>query len=367
VASSTSQLGALAGGGRARFSFAHNDLLVSSSAGFSQSARSDTSTRFEAGKQAGPDTIEHFLGGGQQGQAMMENWLRGGFEMDRKGQWRLKPQVADTLERDVQAIMAQSGWSRSLSRSADTTATAGTTLIGSISGSATRSSPSLGTITSQKPGQRGGGQVGGSAEGRLNIESSDKGANGESARSSLDIVNYDVRAAIGAAEARSANSSQPAEAFAQELKEQVLGKDGLRNRYLQQADGGRGTFDLSSPITSMEKSSLCGPDGSPWIRVKGPEMATARLKIVEDRLFVPTAKMPKIHHPRTRIARIAVGASRSRQRSVWPCIGVKILCLDPIMVFDPGNHKARRQHDDDEERLKQDFEVVRWQSIVDSS
>jgi conjugal transfer mating pair stabilization protein TraG len=176
-----SQLGALAGGGRARFSFAHNDLLVSSSAGFSQSARSDTSTRFEAGKQAGPDTIEHFLGGGQQGQAMMENWLRGGFEMDRKGQWRLKPQVADTLERDVQAIMAQSGWSRSLSRSADTTATAGTTLVGSISGSATRSSPSLGTITSQKPGQRGGGQVGGSAEGRLNIESSDKGANGESA------------------------------------------------------------------------------------------------------------------------------------------------------------------------------------------
>jgi conjugal transfer mating pair stabilization protein TraG len=78
----------------------------------------------------------------------------------------------------------------------------------------------------------------------------------EKARSSLDIVNYDVRAAIGAAEARSANSSQPAEAFAQELKEQVLGKDGLRNRYLQQADGGRGTFDLSSPITSMEKSSL---------------------------------------------------------------------------------------------------------------
>jgi len=29
--------------------------------------------------------------------------LRGGFEMDRKGNWRLKPQVADTLERDHRA------------------------------------------------------------------------------------------------------------------------------------------------------------------------------------------------------------------------------------------------------------------------
>jgi conjugal transfer mating pair stabilization protein TraG len=79
-----SQLGAIANGGHARFSFAHNDLLVSSSTGFSQSGRSDTSTRFEAGKQAGPDTIEHFLGGGAQGQAMMANWLKGGFEMDRR-------------------------------------------------------------------------------------------------------------------------------------------------------------------------------------------------------------------------------------------------------------------------------------------
>jgi conjugal transfer mating pair stabilization protein TraG len=34
-----SQLGAIANGGHARFSFAHNDLLVSSSTGFSQSGR----------------------------------------------------------------------------------------------------------------------------------------------------------------------------------------------------------------------------------------------------------------------------------------------------------------------------------------
>src|SRR3546814_6421107 len=63
-----SQLGAIANGGHARFSFAHNDLLVSSGTDFSQSARSDTSTRFEAGKQAGSDTIEHFMGGGAEGQ-----------------------------------------------------------------------------------------------------------------------------------------------------------------------------------------------------------------------------------------------------------------------------------------------------------
>jgi conjugal transfer mating pair stabilization protein TraG len=62
-----SQLGAIANGGHARFSFAHNDLLVSSGTDFSRSARSDTSTRFEAGKQAGPDTIEHFMGGGAEG------------------------------------------------------------------------------------------------------------------------------------------------------------------------------------------------------------------------------------------------------------------------------------------------------------
>lgn len=30
------------------------------------------------------------------------------------GNWRLKPQVADTIQRDVQAVMAQTGWTRSL-------------------------------------------------------------------------------------------------------------------------------------------------------------------------------------------------------------------------------------------------------------
>jgi len=130
-----SQLGAVADGGHARFSLAHNDLLVSSSAGFEKSARNDSSTRFEAGKQAGPDTIEHFMGGGAEGRAAMANWLRGGFEMDRKGDWRLKPQVADTLQRDVQAIMAQTGWERNISRSAQDQTAFGITVKGEVGGS----------------------------------------------------------------------------------------------------------------------------------------------------------------------------------------------------------------------------------------
>src|SRR3546814_18667378 len=73
-----SQYGAIAEGGRARFSFADNDLLVSSSTGFTQSARRDTSTKYEAGKQDRPDTVEHMLRTGPEGQAMMSNWLRAG-------------------------------------------------------------------------------------------------------------------------------------------------------------------------------------------------------------------------------------------------------------------------------------------------
>jgi len=248
-----SQLGAIANGGRARFSFAHNDLLVSSSAGFSQSARSDTSTRFEAGKQAGPDTIEHFLGGGQQSQAMMEGWLKGGFEMDRKGQWRLKPQVADTLQRDVQAIIAQTGWSRSLSRSAQDQTSTGTDINAGISGSAGRQ-------LSGGAGKAGGRTTSGSIEanvnGRLSFSSSDRGITSETADSKIDIINYDVRSAITAAEQKAARSQTPAETFSRELRTQILGNDGLRSRYLNQADSARGTFDITSPFSSVEQSSV---------------------------------------------------------------------------------------------------------------
>ena len=251
-----SQLGAIANGGHARFSFAHSDLLVSSSTGFSQSARNDTSTRFEAGKQAGPDTIEHFLGSGKEGQAAMASWLRGGFEMDRRGNWRLKPQVADTLERDVTAIMVQTGWQRSLSRSAEHSTADSQSISGDLTASASR-----GVGSGDKGGEeKGGGKssVTGSLSGSLNADISDRGIAAVVAQSSIDTVNYDVREAIASAEKAAARSGHPEETFTKELSERVLGRDGLRNRYLRQADAGRGTVDVTGPVISMEQSSILG-------------------------------------------------------------------------------------------------------------
>jgi conjugal transfer mating pair stabilization protein TraG len=69
-------------------------------------------------------------------------------------------------------------------------------------------------------------------------------------------VNYDVRGAIAAAERAAAKAANPTEAFSQELSRQVLGPNGLRNRYLEQADSGRGTADVTGPLTSIEQSSI---------------------------------------------------------------------------------------------------------------
>lgn len=251
-----SQLGAIANGGHARLSFDKNDLLVSSSTNYSQAARNDTSTRFEAGKQAGPDTIENFMGGGAGGQAAMENFLRGGFEMDRKGEWRLKPQVADTLQRDVGAIIAQTGWQRSLSRSADKQDTMGTTWGVDI-GAGVVAGGSRGTTGGD--GKSAGGRSGG-ARGQVGakagFDSTETGTVRSSASGTMDIVNYDVRSAIAAAEQKAARSADPARTFSQELSRQVLGKDGLRNRYLENSASGRGTWDYAFPLTSMEQSSI---------------------------------------------------------------------------------------------------------------
>ncbi|WP_298673195.1 conjugal transfer protein TraG N-terminal domain-containing protein [uncultured Sphingomonas sp.] len=263
-----SQLGAIANGGRARFSFASNDVLVSSSVGYQQSARNDTSTRFEAGKQAGPDTVEHFLGGGAEGQAMMQNWLRGGFEMDRHGNWRLKPQVADTLTRDVQAIIAQTGWQRGISRSAQDQIAMGTKVGADVGGG-------IGTSESEVSGGRGQGAGKGkdakatltpqkvqSTSSRLGahlgISSSDMGISNETAQANLDIVNYNVREAIAAAERSAARSGRPEAAFTRELSNRVLGTDGLRNQYLGDADTARATSDITGPLTSIEQRSILG-------------------------------------------------------------------------------------------------------------
>ena len=247
-----SQLGAVANGGHARLSFAHNDLLVSSSTGFSRSARNDTSTRFEAGKQAGPDTIEHFLGGGAEGHAAMANWLRGGFEMDRRGNWRLKPQVADTLERDVTAIIAQTGWSKSLSRSAEHQTANSQSISADLSAGVSRGGSSAGG-NSQGQSRRG---ASGNLAGCVGLNASDRGSWAVTANSSIDIVNYNVREAIASAERVAARSARPEQAFTNELSSSVLGNGGLRNRYLEQADSGRGTVQITAPIVSAEQSSI---------------------------------------------------------------------------------------------------------------
>ncbi|MDF0491101.1 conjugal transfer protein TraG N-terminal domain-containing protein [Sphingobium sp. H39-3-25] len=247
-----SQLGAIANGGRARFSFADNDLLVSSGTDFSRSARNDTSTRFEAGKQAGPDTIEHFMGGGEEGRAAMENWLRGGFEMDRKGNWRLKPQVADTLQRDVQAIMTQTGWTRSISRSAMHQVSQGTIVGGQIEGGASRGGRGSGA----KDGNSTSSGYSGRASVQVGASSSDTGTGSIDAMATMDIVNYDVREAIANAERASTKSAAPEKAFSLELSRQILGSQGLRNRYLTQSSSGRGVGDWSAPLTGIEQRSI---------------------------------------------------------------------------------------------------------------
>ncbi|HKX80215.1 MAG TPA: conjugal transfer protein TraG N-terminal domain-containing protein [Novosphingobium sp.] len=247
-----SQLGAVANGGRARFNFAHNDLLVSSGTNFSQSARSDTSTRFEAGKQAGPDTIEHFMGGGAEGQTMMANWLRGGFEMDRKGEWRLKPQVADTLQRDVQAVMTQTGWQRSLTRSSNHQITQGINVDGLL-GSGTEASS--GTSSGAQGGRRAS-TTSGTANVRIGAGTSDQGISSTHAHGTIDIVNHDTRTAIANAERAASRSKTPEQAFAHELRSQILGEGGLRNKYLGEADAGRGVGDLFAPITSSEQRTI---------------------------------------------------------------------------------------------------------------
>lgn len=246
-----SQLGAIANGGRARLSFAHNDLLVSSGTTFSQSARSDTSTRFEAGKQAGPDTIEHFMSGGTEGQAMLANWLRGGFEMNRQGEWRLRPQVADTLQRDIQAIMVQTGWSRSLSRSATHQFTRGIEVGGQIGGGASHSDQ-LPLAGLQTPA----GSHRGQSSFRLGASSSDTGIGLSAASATIDVINIDVRSAISQAERSATSATSPERAFSSELDRQIMGKDGLRDRYLVQARGGGQIADWSAPLTSMEQRHI---------------------------------------------------------------------------------------------------------------
>lgn len=96
------------------------------------------------------------------------------------------------------------------------------------------------------------GRVGAS----VGFQSRDVGIESESAQGNLDIVNYDVREAIAGAERAAARSPNPAETFSRELSNRVLGPEGLRNRYLGDADAGRATFDATGPITSIDQNAI---------------------------------------------------------------------------------------------------------------
>ena len=128
----------------------------------------------------------------------------------------------------------------------------GSTIGASISANAVQTgrNPQSGSLN------RGGGATTGRAGGSLGFESADRGTTTEVANASIDIVNYDVRSAISNAERAASRSSNPEEAFSTTLSTEILGDRGLRNRYLENADSGRGTSDPTGPLTSIEQSSI---------------------------------------------------------------------------------------------------------------
>lgn len=105
--------------------------------------------------------------------------------------------------------------------------------------------------TPQKAQSRAGRTAAG-----VGFNSQDMGSATENAQSTMDIVNYDVRESIAAAERAAARSSDPATTFSRDLSNRILGAEGMRNRYLQDADNGRATFDITGPLTSLEQNSV---------------------------------------------------------------------------------------------------------------
>src|SRR3546814_1759331 len=111
--------------------------------------------------------------------------------------------VADTLERDVTAIMVQTGWQRSLSRGASHQVTNGDAESIGISGGV----GGRGSQTAKgKAGQASGNEGGSTAS--INLQTSDLGVGSTDARSSIDIVNHDVRNAIANAERAASRRSE---------------------------------------------------------------------------------------------------------------------------------------------------------------
>jgi len=111
----------------------------------------------------------------------------------------------------------------------------------------------------RSPGQLSPGTGRGAKErlgASVGFQSRDTGSTSENAQSILDIVNYDVRESIANAERAAARSNDPAAVFSHELSKRILGSDGMRNRYLEDADNGRTTFDVTAPLTSIDQNSV---------------------------------------------------------------------------------------------------------------
>src|SRR3546814_20812106 len=97
---------------------------------------------------------------------------------------------------------------------------------------------------------------------------SDLGVGSTDARSSIDIVNHDVRNAIANAERAASRSRTPEPAFSSELGRAILGADGLRNRSLDKEDAWRGPWDATAPFTSIEQSQILRTSSLPGSRPK---------------------------------------------------------------------------------------------------
>ena len=95
-----SQFGAVASCGHAYFSLAHSDILVSSSR--IRGIRVERRQQEVRGRQTGwPGHNRAFHGRWCRRLCRHGEMAVRRVEMDRKGNWRLKPQVADTLQRDA--------------------------------------------------------------------------------------------------------------------------------------------------------------------------------------------------------------------------------------------------------------------------
>src|SRR3546814_19606053 len=108
--------------------------------------------------------------------------------------------------------MAQTGWQRAISRSAQDQISMGTTVGGNVGASA-QSGDYASRGGSVKGKERSQTATSGSVGGSLGYSNSDMGTSNETDRASPDIVKYDVSEERSAAERAAARSENPEKKF----------------------------------------------------------------------------------------------------------------------------------------------------------